>query len=204
MLDRTDLDDPDVLEAARAATRDAAAQTCRAGEIVRRLRDFVARGEATLRAEDVGDVLTEACALARANGADERAHLQVVVAADTGAVMIDRVQMQQVLLNLIRNAAEAIGPATSGRITLAARRDDDGRVEIAVSDTGPGPDPTVAGRLFLPFVSTKRHGMGIGLAICHSIVEGHGGMIECLPAPEGGACFRIVLPPAAANGRRAA
>ena len=199
--------DPEALATARSAIAEAAAQTLRAGAIVRRLRDFVERGEAALRPEDIGAMIAEACALAHADGADGGIALSVAIANDTGSALVDRTQMQQVLLNLIRNAAEAIAShpgAAPGRIAVAARRDAAGRVHIEVADNGPGLDPAIAPRLFQPFVSTKRDGLGIGLAICHTIVVGHGGDLTQSPAPGGGTIFDITLPPPVAGTAHAA
>ncbi len=190
---------------AREAIEDAKAQVLRAGTIVRRLRDFVARGEAELRAEDVRDVIDEALALAQADGADGGIAITVEVAPDSGSAMIDRTQIQQVLLNLIRNAAESIasrrGGATTGdAITLSARRAGLNQVEIAVSDTGPGIAPAIARRLFQPFVSSKADGLGIGLAICHTIVIGHGGQLVHDATAAGCTRFKMLLPQRQTSG----
>ncbi|MCX7383293.1 MAG: ATP-binding protein [Alphaproteobacteria bacterium] len=192
-------DDAPTRTHARAAIEDAKAQVLRAGAIVRRLRDFVARGEGELQEESVRDVIEEARALARADGADRGVPIALSVGPDAGRAMLDRTQMQQVLLNLIRNAAEAItarpgGAAQDDRITLAATRDSDGRAVIRISDTGPGIPPGIAARLFQPFVSTKSDGLGIGLAICHTIIVGHGGQLLHDTNTGGGAQFTILLP----------
>ncbi len=183
---------------ARAAIEDAKSQVLRAGAIVRRLRDFVARGEAELHPEPVAEVIEEARALARADGADLGIPIALAVQPDSGSAMLDRTQIQQVLLNLIRNAAEAITSRPGGTtpedcITLTAERDAARRVVIRVGDTGPGIPPEIAARLFQPFVSTKAGGLGIGLAICHTIIVGHGGQL-LHQAGAGGAEFTILLP----------
>ena len=183
------------LESARNAVTEAAQQTLRAGTIVRRLRDFIGRGEAELASEDMADLIREACEVARVDGAGRQSRLEVDVPADVGPVLVDRTQMQQVLLNLIRNAGEALGDIPGGCIVVSARRNGAGEMTIAVADNGPGLAPDVATRLFQPFVSTKTNGMGIGLAICGTIVEGHGGRLTAGANPGGGAVFVIVLPP---------
>jgi two-component system sensor kinase FixL len=190
---------------ARGATADAAEQMLRAGDIVRRLRAFIGRGEAALQPEDLGDVIREACALASADGAARGARLVVLESGMGELALLDRTQMQQVLLNLIRNAAEAIAgdPARPSperttsedpKIEIACIRAADGAVRITVADNGPGIDAEVLPRLFEPFVSSKRDGIGIGLAICRTIVEGHGGRLSAQPLAAGGTMFVIVLP----------
>lgn len=204
LLDRGAQGDVDCLHAARGAVTDAAQQMLRAGAIVRRLRDFVERGEAELQPEDVGDVLRQACDLARNDGVTTGIALRLDVRPGTGMALVDRTQIQQVLLNLIRNAAEAIGdhlcPGAQGgfdrpgMIVVSAARSEEGRMQIDVTDNGPGLAPDIAERLFEPFVSTKPTGMGIGLAICRTIIEGHGGQMTGTRNPAGGMVFRITLP----------
>ena len=185
--------EPAMLELARGAVVDAAGQTLRAGSIVRRLREFVGRGEADLKPDDIADLTREACDVARTELAGPSTELVVRVPETPVAALADRTQIQQVLLNLIRNAGEAIGDAAGGRVEVSCDATREG-VEIVVADNGPGLAPDVADRLFQPFVSTKALGMGIGLAICRTIVEGHGGTLTAGANPGGGARFRIVLP----------
>lgn len=193
---------PEAAEAACDAVDEAVGQVLRAGRIVNALRAFLADGRCTLVPTELNGLLEEACAVARADGSLGVASLSLTVAADVAEVMADRTQMQQVVLNMIRNAAEAIaeqqGPAPSGgtgHIAVAAVRDADGWVRTSVTDTGPGLQAEVVQRLFEPFVSTKRAGLGIGLAICNTIVAAHGGRMEGGPAPGGGARFSFALPP---------
>jgi two-component system sensor kinase FixL len=133
--------------------------------------------------------------------------LRCTIDPEVGSMLVDRTQIGQVLFNLIRNAAEAIQdarladdrashptPAPLGQIIVSAQINSDSAIWIEVRDNGPGLAPGIAERLFEPFVSTKRTGMGIGLAICRTIVEGHGGMLIALPNPDGGLVFRISLP----------
>jgi two-component system sensor kinase FixL len=183
-----------LLELARGAVSDAVIQTLRAGGIVRRLREFVGRGEADLKVDDVTNLIRELCEVARADGATRTSTLVVDVPDEALLALVDRAQLQQVLLNLIRNAAEAIGEAANGRIELRARSAAEDGIEIVVCDNGPGLAPQILDRLFQPFASTKALGMGIGLAICRTIVEGHGGTLTAGASESGGARFRILLP----------
>jgi two-component system sensor kinase FixL len=177
----------------RDAIDKAGAQALRAGDIIRRLRDFVARGEGERRVESIAKLVEEASALALvgAKELDVRVRFQFDPAADL--VLADRVQIQQVLLNLMRNAVEAMEQSERRELTLATVADGDDIVEVSVSDTGHGMAPEVTEQLFRPFVTTKRHGMGVGLSISRSIIDAHGGRIWAEPNPEGGTIFRFTL-----------
>jgi two-component system sensor kinase FixL len=187
----------------REAVDLAAEQALWAGRIVRRLRDFVVRGEAEMRLEKLPKLVEEASALALV-GARERG-IRVDVRFDTALppVFVDAIQVQQVLFNLIRNAFEAMtaegdggedAPTPCRDLMVSAAPAGPGMVEVAVSDSGPGLAPEVAGRLFEPFVSTKPDGMGVGLSICSSIVQAHGGRLWAEPSTGGGTVFRFTLP----------
>jgi two-component system, LuxR family, sensor kinase FixL len=115
-------------------------------------------------------------------------------------VLVDRIQIQQVLFNLIRNAIEAMEFSRRRELGVVTSLRDDRMVEIAVTDTGPGLDDDIAARLFEPFISNKRHGMGLGLSICRSIVESHGGRLRCEANPGGGTIFRFTVQSAPQNG----
>ncbi len=180
---------------ARISLDDAGAQLRRTSDIVRRLVGFVERGEAELQLEDARVVTREACEVAREEGSSGDAELVVELGPEPCMALVDRTQMQQVLLNLIRNAAEAIEPTAHGRISVVCKTGGDA-VEITVADNGPGLSPEIAGRLFQPFVSTKPQGMGIGLTICRTIVEGHGGVLSAASASGGGMIFTVWLPQA--------
>jgi len=108
--------------------------------------------------------------------------------------MVDRIQLQQVLVNLMRNAIEAMQGCPRRELTLSASSPHRGSVEISLADTGPGLAPEVIERLFQPFVSTKESGMGVGLSICRSIIEQHDGRIWAEPGPGGGTVFHFTLP----------
>ena len=156
----------------------AAEQALRAGQIIRRLRDFVARGESERRVESVKKLVEEASALALVGAKDQGVRVRFQFDPAVDLVLADKVQIQQVLLNLIRNAIEAMEASheTRARHFYGGRRR---RIwsPISVADTGSGIAPEMTSQLFQPFVTTKRHGMGVGLSISRTIVEAHGGQI---------------------------
>nr|WP_043750810.1 PAS domain S-box protein [Methylobacterium nodulans] len=176
------------------AVGQAADQALRAGQVIRHLREFVARGESERHIEGLPKLIEEASALALV-GAKERG-VRVTFAFDPDAplVLADRIQVQQVLLNLIRNAIEAMQETPRRELVVRTRaRPAEGLVEIVVSDTGTGIAPEIASQLFQPFVTTKARGMGVGLSICRTIVESHGGKIWVESRPGQGADFRFTL-----------
>jgi two-component system sensor kinase FixL len=178
----------------KSALEQATDQALRAGDIIRRLRDFVARGEAETHVENLTKIIEEATALALV-GTDHRVLVRADLVPGADSVLVDRVQIQQVLLNLMRNAIEAMADSQSVQreLRISTRLSDEGMVEISVADTGPGISPSVAEQLFQPFVTTKRHGMGVGLSISRTIVEAHGGRLWVEPNPDGGAIFRLTV-----------
>ena len=161
----------------REALGEAASEALRAGQIVRRLREFVSRGEVEKTIESLPDLVDEASVLGLA-GSREMG-IEVCFDLDPGAspVLVDKVQIQQVLINLIRNACEAMVDSPIKRLTISSRAEKDGNIQVTVSDTGCGVAPGVAKQLFTAFVSTKPNGMGLGLSICRTIVEVNGGKI---------------------------
>jgi two-component system sensor kinase FixL len=178
----------------------ASRQTLRAGEIIQRLRNFVSGGELQRRPEAVAKLIEEACALALIGAKERNIHIALNVAQDLPDVMVERVQIQQVLLNLVRNAVEAMENQPRRELTVSARKQP-GAVQISVSDTGPGVLPEIAARLFQPFVSSKTEGMGLGLSICRTIVESHGCRLWTEDNPGGGTIFQFTVPVAESADR---
>jgi two-component system, LuxR family, sensor kinase FixL len=172
----------------------AADQAMRAGQIIRRLRDFVARGESERRVEDVKKLIEEASALALVGAKDRDVRVSFALAPRADFVLADRVQIQQVLLNLIRNAIEAMEGCERRDLVIATAALPGNMIEISVADTGVGIAPDIAAQLFQPFVTSKPQGMGVGLSISRTIVEAHGGAIRPHPNPEGGTVFSLTLP----------
>ena len=180
--------------ALRDAMDKAGEQALRAGQIIRRLRDFVARGESERRVEHVKKLVEEASALALVGAKDKGVHVSFEFDPRNNFVLADKVQVQQVLLNLIRNAMEAMEDANRRELVVATSLTKDNFVEISVSDTGTGIAPEITEQLFQPFVTTKRQGMGVGLSISRTIIEAHGGSIAPRPNPGGGTIFSFTLP----------
>jgi two-component system sensor kinase FixL len=111
-------------------------------------------------------------------------------------VLIDKVQVQQVVINLVRNAIEAMAVVPRRALAVSTDTADDGMVRVSIADTGPGLPPEVASQLFQPFVTTKQKGMGLGLSISRSIIDSHGGRLRADPNPGGGVIFSFTLQPA--------
>jgi two-component system, LuxR family, sensor kinase FixL len=177
----------------RDAVDKAAEQALRAGDIVRRLRDFVARGESERRVESIAKLVEEASALALVGVKEQGIRVRTQYDLDVDLVLADKVQVQQVLLNLMRNAVEAMAGMPRRDLLLSSAAAD-GMAVINVADTGAGIDAELAPQLFQPFVTSKPHGMGVGLSISRTIVEAHGGRIWTEPNPGGGTIFRFTLP----------
>jgi two-component system sensor kinase FixL len=180
----------------RDALDKAASQAVRAGQIIRRLREFVSRGETERQPESLSRLAEEASALALVGAKEHGVQFRFQLDPRYDRILADRVQIQQVLLNLIRNAVEAMAEAGTPHrdLVVASRSGGNGMVQIDVVDTGPGIDAEIAAQLFQPFVTTKAQGMGVGLSISRTIIDAHGGRIWVDSAPGGGAAFHLTLP----------
>jgi|CXWL01.1.fsa_nt_gi two-component system sensor kinase FixL len=168
-------------------------QALRAGEIIRRLRDFLSRGEAERRVESLPKLVREACALALVGAKEHGVQVRYHLDPNADNVLVDRVPIQQVILNLVRNGLDAMEQTSRRELLVSTSVGEDGVAVLSVADTGLGVDASVAARLFQPFITTKANGMGVGLSISRTIVEAHGGRIWTEPNPGGGAVFRFTL-----------
>ncbi len=170
-------------------------QCLRAGEIIRRVRSFVSGGEDVKRAESVSVLVDEACSLALLGSRDSGVFVSIDHDEADIPVRVDRLQIEQVIVNLVRNAMDAMGDAKGKALRVTTGYGADGMAMVSISDSGPGISADVASRLFEPFVSTKGvKGMGVGLSVCRTIIEGHGGRIWVVPDAGAGAIFRFTLP----------
>lgn len=188
--------DDEILETVREALDEAAKESVRAGQIVRRLRNFISRGETEQRVESLARLITEANALALVGSREHGIEVQVQLDPDADLVFVDRIQIQQVLTNLIRNAIDAMIDSSQRSLVIRTVAEPDEFVTVTVEDTGPGISESVAAELFQPFVTSKSSGMGIGLSICRTIVESHGGRIWFETRQGGGTAFHFTLPSA--------
>lgn len=177
----------------REAIENAADQAMRAGQIIRRLRDFVARGENERRVESMAKLIEEASALALIGVKDQGVRVRFQFNRSMDLALADKVQIQQVLLNLIRNAIEAMQETERRELVMSTEPVGSDMLMISVTDTGPGIAPEVADLLFQPFITTKRQGMGVGLSISRTIVKAHGGRIWVESNPGGGTIFRFTV-----------
>jgi two-component system sensor kinase FixL len=180
----------------REALDKATEQSLRAGQIIHRLRNFVARGESERKSESLSKLLEEASALALVGAKDQGVRVRFDLDPNHDLVFVDKVQVQQVILNLIRNAIEAMAESAKRQLVISSGPAPGGLIEISVADTGSGISPEISGQLFQPFVTTKRHGMGVGLSISKTIIEAHGGRMWADANPGGGTIFHLTLKPA--------
>lgn len=190
--DLLDSADAETLAYIQEALDAAATQSIRAGQIVRRLRDYVSRGELDLRSVQLQDVVDDAISLAKVGFEGQLARVISRIPDDFPALLADRLQLRQVIVNLVRNAIEALADTTNPQVWILAELQDDLAV-ITVEDNGPGYQGSDDASPFDAFNSSKVGGMGLGLSICQTILDAHGTDIEYAPSPRGGAAFKFTL-----------
>ncbi len=188
--------DPSAKTKAYEAVSKAGEQAVRCGQIIRRLRDFVEKRESSRSLEDINAIVDDSLALGLIGSKSTNLRTTISLSNAVPSIVVDRVQIQQVLVNLLRNAVEAMSQAPQRELAISTSVNGDGNVQVSVSDTGAGIPTDLAERLFRPFVTTKPGGMGIGLAISRSIIEAHGGRLTMAPNPNGGTVFQFTLPSA--------
>ncbi len=171
----------------------ASEQLVRANDVIERIREFVRKGEVARRPEELAAVIREAAELAMAGAQGRSVSLRILFDRALPLVLIDRIQIQQVVLNLMRNAIEAMAESPTRELTIRTVPGAEGSAEITVADTGPGLPAAVRDRLFQPFVTTKESGMGVGLSICRAIIEAHGGRIWTSEDSAGGTVFHFTV-----------
>jgi two-component system sensor kinase FixL len=185
--------EPAQIARVREMMEKASAQTVRAAQIIQRLRSFIEKKDTVRTPENLNKVIEEALALGLVGVAESNVRVRVVLAPDLPSVTIDKIQLQQVLINLIRNAVEAMQDMPTRELIVSTQANDN-IVQVSVLDCGPGLSEDVSRRLFQPFVTTKEKGMGLGLTICQSIIEAHAGRIWATTRDAGGAAFHFRLP----------
>jgi C4-dicarboxylate-specific signal transduction histidine kinase len=197
------LTEPPRIELLREILDDIAADDVRASEIIRRMRALLKKGRTEIQALDLNELTRDVLRLLASDAILRRVRVRPLLEPDLPGVCGDRVQLQQVILNLLVNGLEAMTETVPARRHLEIRtvHSDDSWVEIMVRDHGPGIPSEVLSRLYEPFFTTKRDGLGMGLSICRSIAEAHGGHLQASNNPDGGATFAFRLPMAGASRR---
>lgn len=176
-------------------------QATRAGEIIHQLRQFLAKGETERVLTDIEPLVRDACALALIGTESQGISAAIDIDDDLSPALLDRVQIHQVVTNLIRNAVDALEEVEVRRLRVQVRQEPTA-IAVTVEDSGRGISPLIEPRLFQPFMTTKSGGMGIGLSICRTIVESHGGHIWADASAMGGAAFHVTVPLSRENGHQ--
>ena len=175
------------------------AQTHRAGDIIRHVKDFTRKGKSLRTEQDINRIVLAAIEFQAQEARRSQVSIRSNLHANLPPVLADRIQIEQVILNLVRNSVQAIADADMSRreVNVSTTLNEENAVQVSVADTGPGIPAAVASRLFEPFVTSKTNGMGVGLTICRSIINAHGGRLWADTGPGGkGAAFHFTLPPA--------
>jgi two-component system sensor kinase FixL len=173
----------------------AVVQAARAGEIIRHLRSFIRKGETEPEIGELNKIVEEATALGLVGAKESGITVKWTLGRESMPVLVDKVQVQQVIFNLVRNSVEAMsGEPPPRELIVATALTEPQIAEVSISDTGPGLAPKVQAQLFQPFVTTKEKGMGLGLSICRSIIDAHGGRLWATPNPHRGVKFQFTLP----------
>jgi two-component system, LuxR family, sensor kinase FixL len=188
--------EPDLPETL-TSLREIGEEALRAGDMIRRLRQLVSARSAEQVPTDLNGLVKDLAVLALADARVHKAQFELDLAPQLPQILADRTQVQQLVLSLVRNALEALEGSASGdrRVIIRTTRLANGRVELSVSDNGPGVAAEMADRLFMPFATTKAFGTGLGLTISQTIAQAHGGTIGHRPAAPQGACFFVRIPP---------
>jgi C4-dicarboxylate-specific signal transduction histidine kinase len=178
------------------ATEQIAKQTERAGEIIRRLKDLVRKREPRQSTVNINDIVREVIEIEQTEANQGGIAIQTKLAEDVSLILADKIQVEQVVLNLVRNAFEAMADSPAGRrkLTIQTSAAGSDAIEVAVRDTGKGLSAENSEQIFDSFFSTKADGLGIGLSLSRSIIEAHGGRLWAEPNPDCGATFLFTLP----------
>jgi two-component system sensor kinase FixL len=186
--------DGEVAAKMREALQETADQSLRAGQIIKHLREFVSKTETEKAPHNIRRLMEEAASLALVGAREKGVRAIFELPPGPEMIMVDRIQIQQVLINLMRNAIEAMGDSPTRELSIRARVEPGDELAVLIEDTGPGISKEIAAQLFKPFVTTKPEGMGMGLSISKRIVEAHGGGLTVSGNRAGGASFRFTLP----------
>ena len=178
-------------------------QAQNAADILNRIKEFIEKRDSTRLRENLAQLIKDAVALARVRASGRQISIRFQSSRDDIEVDVDRVQIQQVLVNFLRNASDAMADQADPEITIETLAERPGLVRVNVYDNGPGIDPMVADRLFTPFVTTKTFGMGVGLSLCKTIVQNHGGETAARPVRRKAQSFGLRCPPSSGRKRTA-
>jgi two-component system sensor kinase FixL len=189
-----DTEDQSVKDKATGYMDKAVEQASRAGGIIRSLRKFVEKEDADRTFECINTIIEEAIALILPGGSETGIRFETALDADLPHVLVDKIRLQQVVVNLVRNALEALQDTKDACLEVTTKLDNSGMIEVCIRDNGPGLPVALKGKLFQSFVTSKSKGMGVGLSICRTIVEEHQGKIFALNNVGGGVTFCFTLP----------